>query len=139
MTPKTTNSIRYLAVSAIIGLFSISALAQISLPDYSKWMFSASSMNAILNDKTMSLEFFRYLNRDDKEKHLFVNVLNNEKREPWIAFHVIIYADQTKRREFHLFEYKNKKWEYVKNFSDSQDLENDTADFLKDKYNLIWQ
>lgn len=141
MTPKTNivGFVRYLAISAVISLFSLSALAQISLPDYSKWASKTSFVNAIHNDKSVFLRFDHYLNNTEKEKSLYVNVLNNENGEPWIAFHAIAYLGQSERNEFHFFEYKDKKWEYVKNFSDSQDLSKDTTEFLKVKYNFSFQ
>ncbi len=138
MTQKITGITRYLAVFVIIGLFSLPALAQISLPDYSKWEVSNSSINVILNGKAMSLKFDLYRNMDDKVINLFVNVVSNDKGEPWLAFHVLSYKNQSKPNEFHFFEYKNGKWEYVKNFSDSQDLRQDSDKFLKERYNLIW-
>lgn len=138
MTPKITSFARYLAVFAVIGLFSLPVFAQVTLPDYSKWMFTTSFVNVTHNGKVMSLMFYHYLNQSGQEKSLYVNVLNNEKGESWIAFYVIIYTDRSKRSEYHLFEDKNSKWEYVKNFSDSQDLGQDTEKFLKDKYNFAF-
>lgn len=137
--PKITSFTRYLAVFTIVGLFSLPAFAQVSMPDYSKWTFTTSSANVIHNDKTVSLMLHHYLNTNEKEKHMYVNILHNENGKPWIAFHIIIYPDQSKRNEFHLFEYKNDKWEYVKNFSDSQDLGQDTEKFLKTTYNFTFQ
>lgn len=138
MTSKLTAVARYLAISAVIGLFSLPAFAQVPLPDYSKWTLVTSSVNVTHNDKMVSLKFDHYQNRSDQEKQLSVNVLDNNKKESWLAFYVIEYTDQSKRNEYHLFEYKNGKWEYVKNFSESQDLKQDSIEFLKSKYNLVW-
>ena len=108
-----------------------------TLPDYSKWQNETSTELMIHNGKEESMPSVQYFDIDEK-KLIFrmVSLLNHENKEPWLLFYLMEPADQNKDIELNLFEYKNGKWVFIKNFSDHLDPTVQAMDFLKVKYGL---
>ena len=131
--------------SAIITLFlSTQAFAQQTLPDYTKWDKIVDTSNpAVHNGKDIFLHVESYQNLDvDNLYYHTVVVIYDEQKRPWIFLYIriLLYRDGDKLVsagvDNWLFEDSGKGPSFVKDFSQSKDLQKETADFLKSQYGL---
>lgn len=135
-----------LFASAVIVILSCAkAFAQQpTLPDYTRWYKSVSqNSSVVLNDRNVNLLSEFYINLDvDNLYHHGVFVIYDEQRRPWIALYtrVILYRDGDRLvpagTSYWSFEASNGGWSFVRDFSQSQELDKETAEFLKNRYNL---
>ena len=128
----------------ITFLFNSCAFAQVTAPDYSKWESGESGhLQAMHNGKEVSLPVAGYDNYDQSSMlEQSAIVINDESDKPWLMFYVSVQhaVDGTNewKPQYHFFEYTDGKWVHVKDFTDTPDaeLEKDTANLLKSRYNL---
>jgi len=136
-----------LLILALMIAFSFLVIVNVqaqTLPDFSQWEQESGSISGTLNGKRVSLNMPRYFKEDFKNlQYDDVNILNDGKGNPWLAFNTKIILDKLANGEYSirqtqkfLFESLNGKWILVKDFSESVNVDKDTLDFLKEEYSL---
>ncbi|MDP3792596.1 MAG: hypothetical protein Q8Q89_02600 [bacterium] len=132
-------------IGVIISLNLLSAQTDLILPDYTQWEKTASgNINAIVDGKTSILLAETYEKTDlALLRRYLLNVLYNEQDKPWLAFLTEETGEErpdgsvvTKESYYYLFENTNGQWKFVKNFSKSQNVDQEFADLLKARYKL---
>lgn len=134
---------------AIILLFANAvAFAQQVLPDYTKWQKGSSYISAVHNGKDVSLYVETYVNLDGDNLYQHgLLVIHDEQKHFWIALYsrAILHKDGDRLvvagYNYWLFDYSNNSWSFVKDFSQikEKDLDKETNDFLKSRYDLVWK
>ncbi len=134
---------------AIIFLFAgIQVFAQQALPDYSKWQQDGSgSFSAVHDDKPINIKAELYSNTDliNLKRYALVLIFN-EKHDLWLALLTEEIGERqpdgsinTIEIKYYLFEYQDNKWIFGKSFQDGPNLDQETADFLKSQYDLVFK
>ena len=141
------NTVRVPGITVVILLLTTAwAVAQQTLPDYTKWQKNVSSRSAVHNGKDVNLSVEFYENDDvaNLYQHI-VLVIYDEQKRLWIAFYTraILHKDGdlfvVAGFNYWLFDRSNNNWSFVKDFSQSKDLEKETYDFLKSRYDLVFK
>jgi hypothetical protein len=134
---------------ATIFLFAgIRVFAQQTLPDYSKWQQDGSgSFSAVHSGKPINIKAELYSNTDliNLKRYILVLIFN-EKHDLWLALLTEEIGERqpdgsinTTESKYYLFEYQNNKWIFRKSFQDGPNLDQETADFLKSQYDLVFK
>lgn len=118
------------------------------LPDYGKWQQGGSgSFLAVHDDKPINLKAELYNNTDLVNLKRYALVLiYNEKNDLWLA---LLTEEIGKRQpngsinteeiKYHLFENQNNEWIFSKSFQDGPNVDQETVDFLKSRYGLVFK
>lgn len=139
------NVVKALSITvAILLLTATQVVAQQTLPDYTKWDKTFSeNFSAVHKGKNVNLSAEFYINLDvDNLYYHTALVFYDENKHPWIVLYtrVAVYKDGNElvpvSTNYWLFETSNKSWSFVKDFSQSKDLDKETAEFLKSRYDL---
>ena len=115
--------------------------------DYSKWSRENSKKVEFLlkNESTLLTATLYSLSQRRWQAHVEagVAIVENRENKPWLAFYSEkLYALNDRRivaAYYYLFEYKDNKWVFVKEFDYSKYLDEQAGAFLKERYNLVWK
>jgi|SRR3989338_4462843 len=115
--------------------------------DYSKWSRENSNkVDFLLNNESILLTATLYsLSQRRWQAHVeaSVAIVENRENKPWLGFYSEkIYALNDGRIVaifYYLFEHKDGKWVFVKEFIYNKYLDEETAAFLKASYSLVWK
>ena len=142
---KLSASIVVLAICLFAGSSAFAQASEPVMPDYSNWEKDSRNFTGTLNGKTVILPVGLYMHTDlvNLKRH-FLAIVFNENNESWFAFLTEETGEKhpdgtitTKSRNYYLFENRNSNWEFVRDFSNSTDVDKDGQDFIADRYGLI--